>query len=397
MITAYLSKTEGIKGSIKNLPEDFIVEEIGVDGTVFGVDGLKEYPDEEGEFVHFILQKKNWSTAGALREISKRLGVGQKRTSQAGTKDRRAITTQLCSIFGVTKERILEVKIKDIRINGAWKAPDKVKMGALLGNRFRIRVNGAVADSEKKTGLIMEELGGCFPNYFGSQRFGSGRKNTHRIGLHLIRGRFDKAAEEFLIRQEGETNEEAVKAREELGNTWDYKRALMHFPKNMSLERSVMAHLAEHPNDHANALRKLPRSILLLFVHAYQSYLFNRILSDRIKEDELRAEEGEFRCGERMGFPDICNRGKDGKWIVGKIIGYETELNEREELLLAKEGIGKESFKIPHMPELGSKGTFRTLMCPLKDFSFADDMFRFELPPGCYATSALREFMDEKP
>jgi tRNA pseudouridine13 synthase len=394
MIESYLSKRPGIGGSIKDEPEDFVVEEISSDGKVFEIDKKVEFPGTGGRFTNFVLQKRNWSTAKALREIAKRIGISQKRFSQAGTKDRRAVTTQLCSAFNIQKEKLLGIRIKDIQLNGVWGAADKVRLGDLLGNRFRIKVNGTLSGSEERVEEIMSELEGCFPNYFGPQRFGSGRKNTHKIGLHIIRNRFDLATEEFLCQTDGENDPESRSAREELANSWDYKEALKYFPKKMSLERSVIAHLAEHPNDHGNALRKLPRTILLLFVHAYQSYLFNRMLSDRINEGELHEEEGEFHCSESMGFPDLNKKDPEGKWIAGKIIGYETKLNEREELLLAEEGIGVEKFRIPHMPEIGSKGTHRILLCPLKGFSFNDNVFGFELPSGCYATSALREFLD---
>jgi hypothetical protein len=94
---AYLSRSAGIDGEIKISPEEFIVEEIALDGTILELNKKIEKPDldsgpgagEEGKgkFTHFILQKKDWSTSSALMRLSKALRVGQKRFDYAGTKD----------------------------------------------------------------------------------------------------------------------------------------------------------------------------------------------------------------------------------------------------------------------------------------------------------------------
>ena len=368
----YLSKMPGIGGSIKNSPDDFIVEEIGKDGTVFEIDGLMEGKDEEGNYTHFILQKREWTTEGAIRRIAKQLQIGKKRFNYAGNKDKIALSTQLVSVFKIEKEKILSLDLKDIRINGAWSAKEKIKLGELQGNRFIIKVRGAVNGG--KVNEIYGELDGRFPNYFGEQRFGTTRKNTHLIGEQLLRGRYDKAAMLFLSDSKGESNEEAKTARGHLEQTEDFSAALKEFPKYLRLERSMLEHLSKNPNDYVGALRALPRGTLLMFVHAFQSYLFNRILSDRIAEGEI----------------------KPGNSESGNIIGYETEPNEREKALLEELEIKTKDFKIKGIPELSSKGNCRTLLATLKNFSFENDTFRFSLPAGSYATVALREFLDVK-
>lgn len=393
---SYLSKTPGIGGVIKQKPEDFIVEEIMQDGTVLELDRKFERAEGEGEFTYFILQKQEWTTEGALRRIGDALAAGKKRFSYAGSKDKMAITTQLASVYKIEKEKLLSLNLKGIKILGAWYEKDKVRLGQLLGNRFTIKVREIKAkDPEKIVSRIYEELDGKFPNYFGEQRFGSSRKNTHKIGECLLRGRADLAVMEFLTgSRENEDREEARNAREELAKTNDFRLALRNFPTSLKLERSVLTHLAKYPRDYAGALRRLPRATLLLFVHAFQSHLFNVLLSERIKEGELKAEEGEYYCGETNGFPNIEK--KNGKWLVGKMIGYETKLNEREKRVLLELGIRQADFKLKFMPEIASAGSYRLLLAPLKDFSFNKDTFLFSLPSGSYATVALREFLDEK-
>ncbi len=218
----------------------------------------------------------------------------------------------------------------------------------------------------------------------------------------------------FLADSEGEINEDAKNARKHLEETEDFPASLKEFPVYLRLERSMLERLSKNPNDFVGSMRVLPRGTLLMFVHAFQSYLFNRLLSDRIREENIELEEGEHFCGENSyGFPDmdkfsknlycseisnfrnIENKSESG-WIAAKLIGYESELNEREKNLLEEFDIRKNDFKIKGIPELSSKGHFRTLFAPLKDFSFENSIFRFSLPSGSYATVALREFLEVK-
>jgi len=392
---SFLSRTPGIGGTLKSQPEDFLVEEIRSDGTVLELGKIFEMPDEFGKFVHFVLEKRNWSTTLALKEIAKRVRTSHRNFSFAGSKDKCALTTQLASGFRVNKEDLLHLNIKDIKINGAWLAKDKVRLGTLAGNRFAIKLNGADDGAEEKVKIIHKELNARFPNYFGEQRFGSSRKNTHLIGEKIIKGDFEAAALDFICRTEGEENEESIAARKELNATRDFKTALRSFPSNLKLERMMIAHLSDKPSDFIGAFLRLPRQLLLLFVHAFQSHIFNELLSNRIREGEVQMEEGEFLCGQNdFGYPDVEKIDVDG-WLCMKIIGYNSNPNGREKEILESLEIKKDDFRIKEIPEISSKGTFRTAFAPLKDFSFSPESstFRFSLQSGSYATSALREFI----
>lgn len=395
---SFLSKSKGIGGTIKRTPEDFIVEEILEDGTVLETNKKIVNKGKEGEFSWFILQKKNWATSNAVKRIAKELRISQRSFSYAGTKDKVALTTQLCSVYGIEPVQLLSLNIKDIRINGAWKEKEKVELGALIGNRFRIKVSGVKGKSlEKQVSKIYSELDGKFINYFGEQRFGTTRRNTHLIGECILRNRFKEAVMKYLCDSEGEENEDAVCARKELAQTMDFKKALTTFPTYLIHERAILTHLAKYPNDFVNSLRRLSRPILLLFVHAFQSHLFNLMLSERIKEEKVRKEGGEYFCGENsLGFPDLEQKATPRqvkKWLVVRIIGYETELNEREKELLERFYLRKEDFRIKGLPEISPKGSFRTFFSPLVGFNFQKDTFSFSLQAGSYATSALREFL----
>jgi tRNA pseudouridine13 synthase len=393
---AHLSEHEGTGGKIKQRPEEFIVEEILPDGTVLELYKQVSRGDEPGgKYVHFALQKKDWSTSSALKRIAKALRVGQKRFSYAGTKDKAALTTQRVSVFGVSKDEVASLALMDLQVNGAWEAKAPLKLGDLAGNRFTITWHGEDSDAGEageKVSAIYEELEGKFPNYFGPQRFGSTRRNTHRIGELMLRGRMQEAAMHFLAEVGEEEHKEAREARSRLLESGDFASALKEFPKHLRLERTMLAHLSENPKDYVGAFRKLPRQMLLLFVHAFQSCLFNESLSERIQDGMVRKEDGEFFCSSNAyGFPEPANAGVD--WLCGKLLGYDSKPNGREKEILSRHDISLEAFRVKEMPELSSRGSFRPLLSPIRDFKFEEGVFRFSLPPGSYATSALREFM----
>jgi len=386
---AFRSKTPGIGGRIKDAPEDFVVEEIAKEGEAGG-----------GAFTRFILRKRGWNTEEALGEIADRLGVSRKRFSCAGTKDRVAVTTQLCSCWGIEPQRLLSLHIKDIEIAGAWKGGE-VRMGDLLGNRFRITVRGVAEGALGKIERISGELGGLFPNYFGEQRFGALRGNTHLVGRELVRGNLRGAVLNYLCFQGGMEGGEAAEARRRLAEEMDFKRALSYFPAHLKYERALLARLAKDPRDWAGSLRALPRKLLLMFVHAYQAWLFNCLLSERVREGHIEREGGEYLCGRNaLGFPEIGRKVARGGFLVGKVIGFETKVNERERMLLEKEEVDTGDFRLRSLPEVGSRGARRVLLAPFKEFEAKEwdgaVAFSFSLPAGCYATALLREYMSEE-
>ena len=374
---AYRSRTPGIGGIIKDSPRDFIVEEVTLDGTRLRNAKAARHAAGTGEYAHFVLEKTNWNTVQALQAIAAQLHTGHKRFSFAGTKDRRAVTTQLCSAWRIEPRELRAVRLKDVAIRGAWRAPGPVRMGDLSGNHFSITVRGVKPESAAAVKAINRELCGCAPNYFGEQRFGNGRVNTDAIGMSILREDLKRAVEEYLAVPGNEENEAARAARERFAREREYACALDYFPRHLGYERTLIAHLAERKNDFAGALRALPRAMSLLFVHAVQARLFNRLLSERIAS-------GTARGGDML-----------------PLVGYATgPLDDDAEALLAAAGLSRASFRVHSLPELSAKGASRPAFVKLDGFAFSQKgmvgTFQFDLPAGSYATAALREFIDGK-
>ncbi len=394
-----LSKGRGIGGSIKSNADDFIVREITKDGIVLELDKKYSFASTPGKFSVFVLQKKNWNTQEALITIAKRLGRGKKSIGYAGLKDRIATTVQLASIFGVKPEELEKIRIKDISINGSWESDKGIKMGDLLGNSFTVKIKGSSKDRNAIEG-ILDELNNIFPNYFDKQRFGF-RGNNHIIGMKIIKGDFEGALMEYLTSTRNEKNELAIEARRRLAEEKDFKKALEYFPKYLRYERSVIDYMARY-NNCANALRKLPRGISLMFVHAVEDYIFNKALENRIKNNDIELGRDELSCkANSYGFPDIEKRviGLEGYFPLFVLVGYESkeeEISPYEKEVMEEMGIKKEDFRIKSMPELSVKGSYRACFAPFRDFSYSiNDEVKvdFSLPAGSYATVLLNEFI----
>lgn len=356
-------------------PEEFVVEEIASDGSIIQRDQPFQRPDSEtGKkwHAHFALQKTVWTTNDALRALAWAVHAKPSRFSFAGAKDRNAVTTQLCSGFCVEPKALVNARVKDLRVLGAWKEKEKIRLGDLKGNCFTITLTAENAGVEPDPEKIRERTStGRYPNFFGPQRFGSVRTNTALVGLKLLRGETRDAVMNYLTFTEGEKSVEAREARERLAKEGDCRAALEYFPKWLKNERFMLEWLAKNENDFAGALRCLPRGLQLMFVHAVQSQLFN----DELASGPPREE--------------------------GNLVGYETaEPTRFEEEWLRERGLSKESFLLKSFPELSSKGGKRKWFAELREFQVLQEdplVVRFSLDAGCYATEALYFLMGLNP
>ncbi|ASI14180.1 tRNA pseudouridine synthase TruD [Candidatus Mancarchaeum acidiphilum] len=404
-------------GKIKTAPEDFQVEEIEKGNKVLEIGKpLSDNPisdgasPSEGDFSVFVLQKTNWNTVQALIKIAKIFRHGKKSVGFAGTKDRNAVSTQMCSIFKVNPSDLLNLHVKDININGAWFSNTPIKMGDLLGNRFTVTVRDLkFADNIEGTD---KTLGGLFPNYYGEQRFGMHGDNFD-IGFDIIKGDYESAVMKFLTNTTNETNESAIYARKRLLEDRDFKSAFDYYPKYLKYEKMILEYLSKYPENYANSLRKLPRQLLLMFVHSVDSTIFNKELEERVKSNSISPLDSDLVCPkDGFGYPDMqkvmtyeeykSNKNHDGTdpFIVGNIVGYNTKaLNDVETGIMGSLNLDKGEFKIQGIPELACNGNYRVLFAPYNGFSYSINdskdtaVLKFSLFSGSYATALLNEFL----
>jgi len=399
-IKGFLTKTPGMGGEIKRSPEDFYVEEL-IDLNL-----------GDGNYCILRVKKKNWDTLRFVKQLSKVLGISQKRISFAGTKDKRAVTVQYFSIKDVKGESISKISIKDAEIEFLGYSRREIELGDLIGNLFRIRIHGC-RDGEifSKTLEELKEKG--VPNFFGEQRFGN-RRITHEVGKLILQKNFEEAFWTYVAKPSCVEKEEITRIRRDLWNSRDPLVGLRELPKSLTYERTLLQKLREGMNE-KEALLSLPKSLKMMFVHAYQSYLFNRLLSKRIEDFGClkTITEGDWACyltfkTKKPTFSDFSkvavNR-KRVEFLMSKgyatlalpLIGYDTKLegwNKIAEEFLAEDNISISSFKNEYR-EFSSSGSFRSAEIPIHitELSFKDDLFEFYLPAGCYGTIFLREFL----
>jgi tRNA pseudouridine13 synthase len=440
-IGVYVTDTLGTGGVIRSAVEDFAVEEVLVDGsrpsiaTAAESHALRASLDRQ-EFLLCVLVKRNWDTFIALKAIARQLSISPEQISIAGIKDAKAVTAQHITIEHAAMEDAAKVNVKDIEIRPVGYYRDKLSPYYLLGNNFCITIKAITLTAATITRRIAAttqhlKAAGGIPNFFGHQRFGTTRPITHRVGEAIVKGSFENAVMCFLAEPSAYEHPASRQARSELQSTGDFKQALQDFPRQLRYERLMLAYLVEKPCDFVGAFKRLPVKLQALFVQAYQSYLFNRFLSERLLNGFAlnRAEVGDYVVNvERSGLPmirvgkivDVATLAetneavKAGKMrVVLPLVGVKQHLSsgvmgQIETQILEEEGVKPEYFTVYALPELSGRGGLRAIVSPIKNFSASNisktagdsklhqATLEFMLQRGSYATVLLREVIKPK-
>lgn len=357
-------------GKIKEQPEDFIVEEVQPDKEICTITTQNSMKDsstgEKEEYLHFTLVKKNYTTHRAISKIADYLRMSRKRFSFAGTKDKRAITAQRVCLWNGNIKNMITLELKDLLVKNFQYAAEKLTLGDLYGNRFTISIREP--ENPEEIEKIRSTLEHGIKNYFGPQRFGAIRPTNHLIGKYLILGEFEKAAKIFIT----SPGDNYTNIRQFAKRNWrDWRDILNKWPKILGVEAALLNYLVNNPKDFRGAFRELPKNLRLLFVHAFQSYIFNLTLS-RIES-----------------LPSTIP-------IVGYWTKLKGEVGELIKKLLQHEGISRRDFRCFEIPELASKGTQRKAKIVPENFKIFqknDEVVKiqFILKKGAYATIILKK------
>ncbi|XP_058213405.1 multisubstrate pseudouridine synthase 7 [Rhododendron vialii] len=248
--------------------------------------GSDNWPDHLGKFLRFHLYKENKDTQEALGLIGKMLGVQTRSFGFAGTKDKRAVSTQRVTVFKqrASKLAALNERLFGIKVGDFCHVKEGLLLGQLYGNRFTVTLRSIVADSADTIKASADALGKHgFINYFGLQRFGSGSVPTHLVGATLLRGEWRKAVEMLLDPREGE-KDSIQKVREYYKESNDIDGTLKQLPRHLVAERAILQCLKKCPGNYLQALKAIPRTLRMMYVHSYQSYLWNHAASTRVQK-----------------------------------------------------------------------------------------------------------------
>ncbi len=441
----YVTDTDGVGGHLREDDEHFRVRELERFETQ-PVDA----PTDAYPHLVFRATLRGWDTNDFASRVSDALGISRERVNWAGTKDKYAVTTQLFSVYGAEPDDLPGVDGAELEVIG--RAGRSIEFGDLAGNAFELVVTDPdrPANADPITdelhafgGLDSGAIGGSVdwttssgdpetigvPNFFGQQRFGSRRPVTHEVGLAIVRGDWEGAVMAYLGDPTDAEPDSTQEARAFVEESRDWQAALDRFPNRLRYERSMLHELAEcdgepGPETFRAALERVPSNLQRLFVHAAQSYAFNRMLSERLERglpfDEPIA--GDVVCFADTDAPDglvlpdtdrlqrvddrrvrsvrrHCERGR--AFVTAPLVGTETELadgeqGEIERAVLDDLDLEPGDFDLPG--EFYSSGTRRAILVTTTIGVDQEPLtLSFALPKGSYATVVLREYLKVDP
>jgi tRNA pseudouridine13 synthase len=193
------------------------------------------------------------------------------------------------------------------------------------------------------------------------------------------------------------------------------KEALRRYPVRLTFERAMLHHLDTRPGDYAGALQALPPRLLSMFVSAFQSFLFNTLLSRRCCQGIPLDRPVP---GDRLLFAD----GKQDRVTAGNVGAAALQVSRRRAQvglfvpgtggplpagedpsgqLLGELGITGEDFaRASRLVGAAYEGMTRPVALSPEispRIEGNDVLLGFFLGPGRYATTVCREFMKADP
>ncbi|KAI3380901.1 hypothetical protein SNEBB_002420 [Seison nebaliae] len=267
-------------------------------------------------FLHFALKKDNYDSMKAIDILSYRLGLRNASSfAYCGTKDRRGITVQKCSLhfskISNMRDRLIKfmgqmTEKSQLKIGNFSIEKYPLKLGNLAGNRFSILLRNVKLNDEnlKKFSERIEELEKFkyFINFFGDQRFGvfADELSTWKIGLYVLQREWKKAVHAIVLTYlclvkiaDFSSVKNLPLSKEEA------ERLLVNYqtrmPNKMNInEIQILRQIVNGNKNYPELFRILPRNRRLFYIHSYQSYLWNWIVQERLTKYPNKLIVGDY-------------------------------------------------------------------------------------------------------
>ncbi|PHM35710.1 tRNA pseudouridine(13) synthase TruD [Xenorhabdus innexi] len=324
-------------GIVKSIPEDFIVRE-----------DLGFSPDGEGEHLMVHIRKTGCNTQFVADNLARFAKIPARSVSYAGLKDRNAVTEQWFCLHlpGKQDPDLTTFQLEGCEILATARQKRKLRIGALKGNDFTL-VLREVSDRQAVEKRLQQVARTGVPNYFGEQRFG-------RDGQNLVQA------------QRWATNEIQVKERNRRSFYLSASRSAM-----FNAITSIRIGRGEHQQvQSGDALQLTGRGSWFV---ADESEL--AVLQQRVMDGELQITAplpGDKALGtqhQALDFEQQCLQDYESLW----------ELVKRERVESVRRAM---------------------LVKPLNlHWKWQDDQtvtLNFSLPSGSFATSVIRELINQK-
>lgn len=239
--------------------------------------GKNKWPSDRPDFLQFVLYKRNLETNSVMSQLAKAMGVNVSAFSYAGTKDKRGLTTQFCTIYRGSMERLemlnragRELETFNFVVGNAAYVPHKLNLGDLQGNRFSLAIRSlpgddVVSDEQIHTAVKSWTTRG-FINYFGLQRFGTKSIPTHEIGRAILQRDYKLVVDLVMKPQVGDASKIA-EARQQFQENQNVDAALRALPPYLIAERAVLQGLQTYGLEaYAQAIQCIPRHLRMVRV-----------------------------------------------------------------------------------------------------------------------------------
>jgi tRNA pseudouridine13 synthase len=353
-------------------------------------------PSGSGEHLYVEIEKEGLTTDAVSELLAKCLGRRQMDVGYAGRKDRHAITRQWFSILAGDAARLDGLPALAgrgrIAILTVTRHANKLRLGHLSGNHFRLAIGGVgldhdQADLARRLAKLAQD---GIVNRFGDQRFGFAGATLETAKAW---GRGDVAG--------------AVARIIDPSGSWRFGEPLpggfRHGP-----EGRVLAALRRRDDDASGALRAAGDGLRKLVASAGQSAVFNSILAARQAGGLLHAlRVGDLGCTTR-GAPFLvapedlaatnarCAPGVLDAFATAPLPGTSRlrpspEIEAQERAWSLETGIDWSWFE--EGGALTSHGERRPLLVPFRSppvlHGGSPCWLEFSLPSGCYATEVL--------
>jgi tRNA pseudouridine13 synthase len=381
---------------VKQLADDFQVEE------------LTDVTPASGPFAFYRLEKTGWTTIDALSAVRRRWKIHHQRLSYGGLKDRHAHTIQYLTIHNGPRRDLSHHAI-GVHYLGQVAAP--FTSSDIRGNRFCITIRALSPEVRAETDDRLQELARQgVPNYFDDQRFGSVSGPVGEfMARHLVHGRFEEALLLALTAPYAFDKSTVKQEKAMLRRHWgDWEACKANLPRSHA--RSLVDYLRVHPSDFRGAVARLRPELRGLYLSAYQSHLWNRILARWLTE---HARPEQLRMLYLRLGPVPFHAGLDAA-TLSALAAFSLPLPSSRwkpepddprlpvvEAIMAEEGLTLRDMQVRGMRELFfSRGERGSLCIPAAlSGEWGDDerhhgnlrlTLCFDLPRGSYATLIVK-------
>lgn len=270
---------------LKCQPEDFRVSEL----TSRPLTG-------RGPFALYRLRKQSLGTPEAIDAVLRRWNLPRQRLSYGGLKDRHAVTEQWVTIKNGPRSDMAQTNLELNYLGQTDRPFDAADVDA---NQFTLVMRDMtdIEIARAEQALADVAINGL-PNYFDDQRFGSLGESGEFIAAPWCRGDYERAL--WLALAESNKHDRSNDRREkqlirDRWNDWTVLKAEM--PRGS--RRSIVTYLVDHPTDYRRALALMRIDLRGLWMSAFQSAIWNRLLTESLR-DICRTEQlTEVAFGER--------------------------------------------------------------------------------------------------